>query len=238
MKKSGTLYIIPSNISQGDGANKALFSPVFLETLQSVRYFLTENVRTSRRFLSGLDLGIDISGLIFHELTKKTNYNALNERMQHLLDGHDMGVLSEAGCPGIADPGALAVAWAHAHEIKVTPLVGPSSIFLALMASGFNGQAFTFNGYLPIEQKARCKAIIRLEKESARTGTTQLFMETPYRNNALWKSLLQTCNPTTRLCVARDITGPNEWIKTQSVRYWKGIEVDLHKIPCIFLLQA
>jgi 16S rRNA (cytidine1402-2'-O)-methyltransferase len=160
------------------------------------------------------------------------------EFLQQLTAGNTVGILSEAGCPGVADPGQLLVQWAHEAEIKVRPLVGPNSMLLALMASGMNGQHFRFSGYLPIDLPARAKAIKELEHESQRRNCTQLFMETPYRNNQLMEVLVKTCLPQTRLCVAANLTGKDEFIKTKTIAEWKNKLPDLHKQPAVFLLSS
>ena len=161
-----------------------------------------------------------------------------NKLCAPLLRGKDMGVLSEAGCPGIADPGNLAVTFAHEHNIDVVPMVGPSSIFMALMASGLNGQSFVFHGYLPIDKQKRIQAIKAIERDAMNKKQTQIFMETPFRNIHLFGDLLKTCKPYTKLCVAKNITGANEMIKTLTIKDWKNAKVDLHKEPVVFLVYA
>jgi 16S rRNA (cytidine1402-2'-O)-methyltransferase len=158
--------------------------------------------------------------------------------MQPILFGHDMGIISEAGCPGIADPGAAAVAFAHQKGIQVIPLAGPSSMFLALMASGFNGQSFAFLGYIPIDKKARVETIRQIENDSAKYSRTQIIMETPFRNNHLFEDLKGTLSPDTRLCIAKNITGKDELIQSKTVAEWKKIKIDLHKIPTVFLIYT
>ncbi|HSJ66454.1 MAG TPA: SAM-dependent methyltransferase, partial [Anditalea sp.] len=197
-----------------------------------------ENLRTARRYISSLKLGISIEELQMQVLDKKTKEQQISQILAPLLEGNDLGVISEAGCPGIADPGALAVEFAHKRGIKVVPLTGPSSMFLALMASGFNGQSFAFHGYIPIDKKARIDAIKKLESDSAANYRTQIFMETPFRNNHLLEDLKNTLNPSTKLCIAKNITGQDEFIQTKTVAEWKKTNLDLHKIPTVFLIYA
>lgn len=233
-QKKGILYLIPTPLS--DHSPESAVSPQIGETILRIKRFLVENVRTSRRFISILKLNISIESLDFGILDKDTPQKAIAQLCAPLLEGNDMGLMSEAGCPGIADPGSLAVKFAHDHGVSVVPLVGPSSITLALMASGFNGQSFVFHGYLPIEGQARIQAIKALEKEAQTKKQTQIFIETPYRNNQLLADIIKTCHPATRLCVARDMTGPEELVKSHSIREWASIAVDLHKIPTVFLI--
>jgi 16S rRNA (cytidine1402-2'-O)-methyltransferase len=230
---TGILYLIPSVIAEN--TEKQVLSPQMIDVCRHTKFYLAENIRTSRRFISSLGLGIDIPELDFSLLDKKTPEAEVPALLQPLLEGKDMGVLSEAGCPGVADPGARAVSWAHKKGIRVLPLVGPSSILLALMASGFSGQSFVFHGYLPIKSADRVKALKQLERE-AHAGQTQIFMETPYRNHHLLEDLLQNCQPNTLLCIASGLTGEEELVKTMTVAGWRKQKPDLHKIPTIFLL--
>ena len=234
--RPGQLYLIPSIIASNTA--EQVLPPQVLTTLSRVEYFLAENLRTARRFISALKLGRSIDQLHFEVLDKKTPPKELSVLLSPIHHGHDVGVLSEAGCPGVADPGALAVAYAHRHSIPVIPLVGPSSFLLALMGSGFSGQSFVFHGYLPISKEPRRKAIRQMEKAAQQQRQTQIFMETPYRNNALFQDIIESCQSSTLLCVARDITGDNEFIKTQSIQQWKRQPPDLHKVPTVFLLAA
>ncbi len=233
---SGQLFLIPSIIAPATAGQ--VLPPQVLEVLGRLTYFLAENLRTSRRFISALQLGRPLDQLHFDVLDKRTAPQELAVLMAPLRQGNDVGVLSEAGCPGVADPGALAVAYAHQHGIPVVPLVGPSSFLLALMASGFSGQSFAFRGYLPIDRASRQKAIRQLEKEARQHRQTQIFMETPFRNDSLLRDVLSQCSPSTLVCVAKDITGPNEFIKTQAVQWWRQHVPALHKIPVVFLLSA
>ncbi|MFM8346872.1 MAG: SAM-dependent methyltransferase [Bacteroidota bacterium] len=228
------LYLIPCRIAEGNPDR--FFSAMWKEDIRHLRQFLAEDVRTARQFLSALKVFGDIGELSFAVLSRETPVESVEALMQPLKDGLDLGVLSESGCPGIADPGALAVAWAHRHGYRVKPLVGPSSIVLALMASGFNGQQFTFNGYLPIGQQELTGAIRKLERQSKETGAAQIFIESPHRNQRLLETLLKTLSPASRLCVAQDLTGEGETIISREVSAWP--QVNLPKLPCIFLFQA
>ena len=205
--------------------------------VKNIKYFIVENIRTSRRYLRKLDPTIQIDGLIFFELNQHTNSSQTDEFLQPIIDGFDVGIISEAGCPGIADPGAEVVKKAHAKQIQVIPLVGPSSILLSLMASGMNGQNFAFIGYIPVKQLDRVKAIRELEKRSGLEIQTQIFIEAPYRNVPLLTDLINTLGDQTRLCIACDITLDSEYIKTQTVAQWKHGIPDLNKRPTIFLVQ-
>ena len=233
-KSPSTLFLIPTILAEGTA--QQVLSPQVAEVLGTLDYFFAEELRTARRFVSGLRLGRVIEELTFHELNKKTPEAETAAQLRRLPAGKDIGVLSEAGCPGVADPGAVAVRLAHQMGMKVVPLVGPSSILLALMASGLNGQSFAFHGYLPIDQAPRRKAIVFLEKEVREFGQTQIFMETPFRNNHMMQTILEACQPDTLLCVASNLTSPDEYIRTQTVRQWKVQKIDLHKLPTIFLL--
>lgn len=230
---TGILYLIPTVIAEN--TESQVLSPQVIEVCRHTKYYLAENIRTSRRFISSLELGIAIPELEFSLLDKKTPELEVPTLLQPLLQGKNMGLMSEAGCPGVADPGARAVAWAHRQGIRVVPLVGPSSILLALMASGFNGQSFVFHGYLPIKSADRVIALKQLERE-AKGGQTQLFMETPYRNNHLLADLLQNCQPNALLCIASGLNSEQELIRTMTVAAWRKQQPDLHKIPTIFLL--
>lgn len=233
---SGKLYLLPTVIAPD--THEQTLPPAVKATVNKLKYFLAENVRTARRFLSAWQLEQPISSLHFEVLDKRTTEDELQRLFTPIRQGEDMGVMSEAGCPGVADPGALAVAYAHRHQVEVVPLVGPSSFLLALMGSGFSGQSFTFHGYLPIDKGQRIKAIKRLEKQSQEWEQTQIFMETPYRNNQLLEALLKSCRPKTRLCIARNLTGVDEMLKTRTIQAWKSHKPDLHKVPVVFLLSA
>uniref|UniRef100_UPI004048A4A8 SAM-dependent methyltransferase n=1 Tax=Algoriphagus sp. TaxID=1872435 RepID=UPI004048A4A8 len=194
--------------------------------------------RTARRYISSLKLGVNIEALHLEILDKDTPPEQIAHLMLPLLSGVDIGVISEAGCPGIADPGALAVAYAHQKGIQVVPISGPSSMFLALMGSGFSGQSFAFHGYLPIDKKERATTLKKLELESLREKRAQLFMETPFRNNQLLADALSTLAPHTKLCIAKNLTAADELIQTKTIADWKKHPLDLHKVPAVFILQA
>ena len=235
MPQQGKLFLIPNVLSEGAYGT---IPPVAREAIGELSYFLVENIRTARRYISGLGLGIEISSLQFEVVDKKTDPTTIDRLMKPLKEGISIGVMSEAGCPGIADPGARIAARAHEWGIEVVPVTGPSSILLSLMASGFNGQRFTFHGYLPIEKRQREKALRSLEAESRKSDMTQVFIETPYRNDQMLKAILSACAPATRVCVARDISGPQEWIRTARVSEWKNMQASLHKVPAVFLIYA
>lgn len=234
--KKGKLYLIPVIIAE-DTADDIIL-PQVKEIVKNTNHFLVENIRTARRFISALKTGKVIEDIYFEVLDKKTDEAKIKSFLNPILSGNDMGIMSEAGCPGIADPGSKAVLLAHQLGIQVIPLVGPSSIFLALMASGFNGQKFKFHGYLPIDKGERVKAIKQLEKESQQQNQTQIFMDTPYRNNQLLEDLFKNCSKNTNLCIAKDITGADEFIKSKTIGMWKSSKPELHKIPVIFVLYA
>lgn len=236
MPDKGTLYLIPTTIAD-ETAGKVIPAHV-TDTIRHIRHFLAEDVRTARRYLSSLKVFPSIEELTFSVLDKNTSETELTEKLSPLVSGNDVGVLSESGCPGIADPGALAVSFAHQQGIRVVPLVGPSSLLLALMASGLNGQQFAFHGYLPVDAEACKRAIKTLEQESRQKNQTQVFIETPYRNNALFSALLKTLHDETRLCVALDVTGREEFIKTMPVKLWKKAAKSWPKLPAVFLFLA
>ncbi|MDR1738355.1 MAG: SAM-dependent methyltransferase [Candidatus Symbiothrix sp.] len=226
------LYLIP--VTLGETTLDKVLPPYNRELIRSLRYFIVENVRTARRFLKQNDASTDIDSLTFFVLNKHTSPVVLSSFLQPIAEGHSVGVLSEAGCPAIADPGADVVAIAQQKHIPITPLTGPSSILLALMASGFNGQNFAFNGYLPINSEQRIHKIKQLEQRLYAEHQTQLFIETPYRNDKLLSDLLKTCRPTTKICVAADLTLDTEWICTQIPAEWRKHQPNLAKRPCIF----
>ncbi len=235
------IYLIPIWLEEG---NKNGLSEEIPMIIQQTKYFLVENLRTARRFVSTLKLGIVIDDLVLFQLDKKTTKSELENYFKQIPAKDEnneptrIGIMSEAGCPGIADPGALAVEYAHKNNIEVVPLIGASSILLALMASGFNGQNFAFHGYLSIDKEKRQNEVKQLESESQRLKRTQIFMETPYRNNPLLKDILKVLNPKTQLCIASNITSQNQFIKTKTVAEWKKELPDLHKMPTIFVLYA
>ncbi|MEY3648542.1 MAG: hypothetical protein RLZ13_1427 [Bacteroidota bacterium] len=215
-----------------------VISPQVQEVISHTKIFLVENPRSARRYISSLKLGINIEELHMEVLDKDTPSEQVSRLMMPLLNGADIGVISEAGCPGIADPGALAVAYAHQKGIQVVPISGPSSMFLALMGSGFSGQSFAFHGYLPIDRKERAAALKKLEQESVREKRAQLFMETPFRNNQLLADALASLSPQTKLCIAKNLTAADELIQTKTIADWKNHPLDLHKVPTVFILQA
>ncbi|CAM4121556.1 SAM-dependent methyltransferase [Cytophagaceae bacterium 50C-KIRBA] len=229
------IYLIPCPIAENTAAQ--VVTPEVSQALVSCQYFLVENVRTARRFISELKLGIKIDDVVFEVLDKDSSSSDIEKFIQtQAQENHSIGIISEAGCPGIADPGALAVSIAHQLHIEVISLVGPSSILLALMGSGFSGQSFCFHGYLPIDKNARIKKIDQLQKEVEKSGQTQLFIETPYRNNALLADLIQICPKHQLICIGCDIQAPTGFIQTKTVEAWAKLNPDLHKKPCLFLL--
>ncbi|MDD6891704.1 MAG: SAM-dependent methyltransferase [Bacteroidales bacterium] len=228
------IYLLP--VTLGDTAIDRVLPAYNREIILGIRHFIVEDVRSARRFLKRVDPSIQIDGLTFYPLNKHTSPDAIAGYLQPLEAGEAMGVISEAGCPAVADPGADVVAIAQRKGLKVVPLVGPSSILLSVMGSGFNGQSFAFHGYLPIEQGERVRRLKELEQRVYAEHQTQLFIETPYRNNKLLEELLRTCRPQTKLCIAANLTCEGEYIRTKTIREWKGHLPDLSKIPCIFLL--
>lgn len=228
------LYLLP--VTLGDTPIETVLPPYNKEVILRLKHYIVEDIRSARRFLKKVDREIDIDSLTFFTLNKHTSPEDISDYLEPLLAGYSMGVLSEAGCPGIADPGADVVAIAQRKGLKVVPLVGPSSITLSVMASGFNGQSFAFHGYLPIEPGERIKKLKMLEQRIYAENQTQLFIETPYRNHKMVEDILQNCRPQTKLCIAANITCENEFIKTHTIKEWKGKVPDLSKIPCIFLL--
>ena len=236
MTQYGKLYLIPTVIAEGT-QHKVIPEHVKNE-LKTIQHFLAEDVRTARRYFSSLRIFDSIESLQFVEFNKDTGEEELPAMFAPVFEGHHLGVVSESGCPGIADPGSAAVRYAHKNAITVVPLVGPSAVLLALVSSGLNGQHFAFHGYLPVSDADAAKAIREFEKESARKGQTQVFIETPYRNNGLLRKMLAALSPDTSLCVAVDITGDAEFIRTMPVKRWKATAAALPKLPAIFLFQA
>ncbi|MCH5226532.1 MAG: SAM-dependent methyltransferase [Muribaculaceae bacterium] len=231
------LYMIPVPISDGEIQN--VLPPSNIVIVRQIRHFIVENIRTARRFLKKIDPSIEISELTFYELNGHTPENEINSFIDALRKGHPIGVMSEAGCPGVADPGAKVVSLAQREGFSVIPLVGPSSILLALMASGLNGQKFAFQGYLPVKDNDRDKAIRDLENQSRRQDMTQIFIETPYRNNKMMESLLKNLSADTLLCVAANITSAEgEKIVTKTVKRWRTEGFQLDKVPTIFLFYS
>ncbi len=234
--QKGVVYLIPSAIAAGAG--RATLTPQVAAALQQTHYYVAEHAREARRFISSLKLGIALEPLHFTELNQHTAATGIGHLLQPALNGHNLGVLSDAGCPGIADPGAAVIREAHRQKLKVVPLAGPSSILLALMASGLPGQNFRFTGYLPINAKELKSKIQWLEKQSRKDQETQIFIETPYRADKLLQQLLSTLHPTTLLTVAKDLTGANEEIITQPVADWQKQKTIIGKTPAVFLFMA
>lgn len=231
---TGTLFLIPTTLGNSDV--KVFLPEHVINIIDSLDEFIAENAKTARQFLKQCNISKPQSQITIHELDKHvTKFNQF-EFFDSLLKGKNIGLMSEAGCPGIADPGAEVVAIAHQKDIKVIPLTGPSSILLALMASGLNGQQFYFHGYLP-KEKSECIAVIKkLEIHSQKNNCTQIFIETPYRNQQLFQMLVDTCQQQTKLCLAEDISMSTELIQTKSIAQWRKEKLDLHKRPCVFLV--
>ena len=228
-----TVYLIPS-LLQEEGLEAI---PTYIvDVLKNCRVFFVENERTTRRYFKKLWKEMIIDDYEWY--TVSDTLDVSDTFRKKLKENKNIGIISEAGCPGVADPGQVLVAISHQMNVEVKPLVGPNSILLALMASGMNGQQFQFHGYLPIDNQLRIKAIKDLESESEKKKCTQIFMETPYRNNQLIEVLLKTCNPATKLCLAVDLTGKKEWIKTKRVSEWRKETVNIHKRPALFLLLS
>jgi 16S rRNA (cytidine1402-2'-O)-methyltransferase len=236
MKKTGTLYLIPTILA--DDTADQVISPQVKETVRHLTYFIVENLRTARRYVKSICPELVIEQLNFVQVDKDATPAQVQASLKPLLEqGIDAGIISEAGCPGIADPGAEVVKYAHQKGIRVVPFAGPSAILLSLMGSGFNGQRFAFHGYLPIEKGPRLQALRNLEKEMLQRDQTQIFMETPYRNNKLLEDLVQTLSGSTRLCIAANITSPeHELIQTKTIADWKKQLPDIHKQPAVFLI--
>lgn len=232
--KIPTLYLIP--VTMGDTPIDKVLPKYNTDIINSLSFFIVENIRSARRFLKKCNPEINIDSLTFYELNKRTLSKNIASFLNPIKNGESIGVISEAGCPAIADPGADVVAIAQRNNYKVVPLVGPSSILMSLMASGFNGQNFAFNGYLAIDGKERERELKALENRVYRENQTQIFMETPYRNNKMAEDILQHCKPQTKLCIAMNITCDNETIVTKKIGAWKGRLPDMHKQPCIFLI--
>jgi 16S rRNA (cytidine1402-2'-O)-methyltransferase len=232
-----TLYLIPVPLGPGDPA--AILPPPVLERVHSLAHFIVENAKSARAFLKAAGTAVPLQQLQLAELNEHTRAADLDGLLEPLRAGHDLGLLSEAGCPAVADPGANLVALAQRAGHRVVPLVGPSSLLLALMASGLNGQCFAFHGYLPAKEAERIKALRDLEGESRRRRQTQIFIETPYRNTAVFSGILQACQPSTRIAVATELTLPGESIRTRTVAEWKKeAPPDLERRPSVFLMLA
>jgi len=232
----GTVFLIPVFLS--DTNFDRVFPHENLEIINSLDSYIIENIRTARRFLRKVGYKKDFDKVNFYLLNEHTDSSEIYTYLNDVKNGKDIGLMSEAGIPCVADPGFQIVNLAHQLDIQVKPLTGPSSIFLALMASGFNGQQFVFHGYLPVEKHERRKAILNLETHARKSGQTQIFIETPYRNNKLVNDILTVCSNNTLLCIATDITSENEFIKTKSINEWRKKKVDLHKKPTVFLING
>ncbi len=233
----GTLYMVP--VTLGDDNLSYVIPDDVMKLVQNLEYFVVENEKSARRFLGSVKTNKPVRELNFQLLNEHSAEKDLPALIAPLLAGNDVGMLSEAGCPGIADPGATLAALAHRKGIKVAPLVGPSSILLSLMASGFNGQQFTFLGYLPSDKAARINKLKDIEKQSQRLNETQIFIETPYRNQHMLEDILASCGTNTKLCIARNVSLETEFVVSKTIAEWKKSELpDLHKQPTVFLLLA
>jgi len=230
----GTLYLIPNTL--GDCSLERVVPVGNFDIIKNIRNFIVEDLRTARRFLKKVDKEISIDELQFYLLNKHTPPETISGYLAPLAGGSDVGIISEAGCPAIADPGAEVVRIAQSKNYRVVPLVGPSSILLALMASGFNGQSFAFVGYLPIQSQERIKALKKMENRIYAENQTQIFIETPYRNVKLFEDIVNSCSAQTKLCIAADVTLESEFIKTKSIAAWKKTKPAIDKRNCIFLL--
>ncbi|MBK8883656.1 MAG: SAM-dependent methyltransferase [Bacteroidales bacterium] len=231
---AGNIYLIPVTLG-GDDFQKVIPEKVLSQT-KLLRYFIVEEIRSARRFLRLIDKSFPIDDTVFMELNEHTGDTDISDYLEPAVKGSDIGVMSEAGLPGIADPGAKIIALAHKKKIRVIPLAGPSSIILALISSGFNGQNFTFNGYLPVRPAERNSRIRELEKK-AHEGYAQIFMETPYRNQKMLESVISTCSDDTMLCIAADITLPSEFIRSMKISEWKKNISSLNDKMVVFVLQ-
>ncbi|MBI2966875.1 MAG: SAM-dependent methyltransferase [Bacteroidetes bacterium] len=232
----GTLYLIPSLL--GDSAVDRVITPFSREIVGSLSCFIVEDIKTARRFIKKVIPSFPVEKARFSILNEHTHIHEIDHLLQPLEEGHDVGLLSDAGCPAIADPGAELVALAHDRGIRVKPMVGPASILLALMASGFNGQNFSFNGYLPKERKERIKKLRELESAAIKKKQTQVFIETPYRNQNLFEDILNVCQPSTRLCIAADLTQEGEMVHSAPVADWKKRIINLKNREVVFLLYS
>jgi len=231
----GKLYLIPTTMGECDPMD--VLPQTIKRTIDFIDHYIVENDKTARKSIKEVNPDKKQADLVLFTLNKRTEVKEHLDFMKPLLEGKPMGLMSEAGCPGVADPGAVIVKLAHEKGIQVVPLVGPSSILLAMMASGMNGQSFTFHGYLPIEKDEKRASFKTLERISFEKNQSQIFIETPYRNNKLLEDLIATLHPETHLCIATDITLPTEYIKTKKIASWKKETIDLHKRPTIFIIH-
>jgi len=234
MNVSGKIYLIPTFL--GDSDSSRILPNFNQEIINKINYYIVENERTARRSLIKMGINTKIDALTFIVIDKHLKSQNFTNAIELLLAGNDFGILSEAGCPGIADPGSEIVKLAHQNNIDVIPLVGPSSLFLALMASGFNGQSFKFHGYIPVKNPERSKKIKELENCALRLNETQIFIETPFRNMQILNDLIAVCNPEIQLCIACDVTLETEFIKTKKIKEWKQKLPDINKRPTVFLI--
>lgn len=231
----GKLFLIPNTL--GESNIFGVIPTEVIGVIKKLRVFASENPKNTRHFLKKIDKSIDLEQLVFLELNEHSDRKQIEESLTWLAK-EDVGIISEAGCPGIADPGAELVALAHTHNYQVIPLVGPSSILLALIASGCNGQNFSFNGYLPVKGNERSRALKNFERQSAAENRTQIFIETPYRNSKLFEEMVHILQPQTKLSIACDITTENEYIRTLTIQEWKTQKPDINKRPAIFIIYA
>lgn len=231
----GKLYLIPTTL--GDTEPMEVLPQTVKRAIEFIDFYIVENEKTARKFIKNINPDKVQATLKLSSLNKYTEPSEYNKMIQPCIEGKNLGLMSEAGCPGVADPGAVIVKLAHEIGIQVVPLVGPSSIILAMMGSGMNGQSFTFNGYLPIEKGEKKATLKNLEKLSADKNQSQIFIETPYRNNKMLEDILQALQPSTHLCIAADITLPTEYIKTMRASDWKKVSIDLHNRPAIFIIH-
>ncbi len=235
IKSKGKMYLVPNTLG-GTNLNAVVPSEV-KQFVSTIRHFVVENEKSARALLKLYETPIPQADFVLFELNKHGHNDGLSQFIEAYIASNNIGIISDAGCAAIADPGSEAVAIAHLRNIEVVPFVGPSSILLALMASGFNGQNFAFNGYLPIDKKQKEEKLKTLERLIDKIDQTQIFIETPYRNNQLLKDFCDTLQRTTMLCIAANLTLPDQWIKVKSIKDWKGMQPDLNKKPCIFLLH-
>jgi len=231
----GQLYLIPTIL--GKGTEETTLPSTILKSIKEIDIFIVENLRTARRFIKNIYREKDIDATTFYSYGKHDTLSLEKDFLPHILSGKNVGLLSESGLPCIADPGSKIVEYAHNFQINVVPFGGPSSILLALMASGMNGQNFAFTGYLPIDKSDRRRALKYLESLTKKTGQTQIFMETPYRNHQLFDAIIKVCSNNTKLCIASDITLPSENIKTKTIEEWKQEKININKKPAIFLMN-
>jgi 16S rRNA (cytidine1402-2'-O)-methyltransferase len=233
---SGKVYLIPNTL--GDTNTVDVIPAGVIQIIHSLNHFIVEDIRNARRFLVKTSYPQKIDDIVFFELNKHTIQSDIPGFLAPCKEGIDIGIISEAGVPAVADPGSIVVETAHKQKIKVIPLTGPSSILMALMASGMNGQNFAFRGYLPVDKKELSVALKEMENRSKRENQTQIFIETPYRNERLLEEILKVCNPSTRLCVAKNLTTKEESVQVKSIDEWKKTKTDLDKQPAVFLIQA